>query len=244
MKPKVRAELTAANNELDSFAYAVSHDLRAPLRAMNGFSQAMVEDCGSQLNGEARAYLDQIVLAAHRMNTLIDGLLALSRSTRGELERDVIDISALARQQLSALQRDEPARQVDWQVEPDLTARGDRRMIESALQNLLANAWKYTDGKTPAEIRVYSGLCAADRWFCVADNGAGFDMAHAEHLFKPFHRLHRQDEFPGIGIGLATVQRIIHRHGGEMTAHGEPGKGALFCFTLPDLAPSDNGEPT
>lgn len=238
------AELSAANRELDSFAYAVSHDLRAPLRAMNGFSQAMVEDCGAQLNGEARGYLEQIVIAAHRMNTLIDGLLALSRSTRGELQRDLVDISALASQQLAALQHDEPERQVNWQVEPNLIARGDRRMIESALQNLLANAWKYTAGKAPAEIRVYAGQCGQAWGYCIADNGAGFDMAHAERLFKPFQRLHRQDEFPGIGIGLATVQRIIHRHGGDLTAQAEPGKGALFCFTLPDMTPQDTGEPT
>ncbi|MDE2439499.1 MAG: PAS domain S-box protein [Betaproteobacteria bacterium] len=238
------AELSAANRELDSFAYAVSHDLRAPLRAMNGFSQAMIEDCAPQLNSEAKGYLDQIVLAAHRMNTLIDGLLALSRSTRGELERDVIDISALAGQQLASLQRDEPTRSVNWQVEPNLIGRGDRRMIEAALQNLLANAWKYTAGKTPAEIRVYAGQCGQTCGFCIADNGAGFDMAHAERLFKPFQRLHRQDEFPGIGIGLATVQRIISRHGGELSAHAEAGKGALFCFTLPDMTPPDSGDPT
>lgn len=238
------AELSAANHELDSFAYAVSHDLRAPLRAMNGFSQAMVEDCGEELSGEAKGYLEQIVLAAQRMSTLIDGILALSRSTRGELERDVVDISALATEQLAALQRDEPARRVSWQVEPGLVARGDRRMIDSALQNLLANAWKYTAGKTPAEIRVYAGQCGPTWGFCVADNGAGFDMAHAERLFKPFQRLHRQDEFPGIGIGLATVQRIIQRHGGELTARAEPGKGALFCFTLPDMLPPDSGERT
>lgn len=236
------AELSSANRELDSFAYAVSHDLRAPLRAMNGFSQAMIEDCAPQLNGEARGYLEQIVLATQRMSALIDGILALSRSTRGELERDVIDISALATQQLAALQRDEPERQVSWQVEPDLIARGDRRMIDSALQNLLANAWKYTAGKTPAEIRVYAGQCGQTWGFCIADNGAGFDMAHAERLFKPFQRLHRQDEFPGIGIGLATVQRIIQRHGGELAARAEPGKGALFCFTLPDMTPPDSGE--
>ena len=227
------AELTAANQELDSFAYAVSHDLRAPLRALNGFSRALVEDCGDQLVGEARGYLDQIILASRRMSELIDGLLSLSRSTRGDLRREVVDLSALAGRRLAALAEGDPGRAVAYSVEPGLVAVGDPRTLEPALGNLLDNAWKYTGHCPSPQIRVYSEERESGRWICVTDNGAGFDMAHAERLFKPFQRLHRQDEFPGIGIGLATAQRIILRHGGRLEARGEPGRGATFAFLLP-----------
>lgn len=228
------AELIAANRELDSFAYAVSHDLRAPLRAMSGFSQALAEDFGSQLQGEAKAYLEQIDLASHKMSELIDGLLVLSRSTRGELRYDTVDISVLAEQFLAEMRQFDPQRSVTVQVEAGLQAQGDPRMIELVLRNLLSNAWKYTGREQSANIRVYSEMRDGVNRFCVADNGAGFDMAHANRLFQPFQRLHRQEEFPGIGIGigLATVQRIVHRHGGIIEASGEPGKGAVFCFTL------------
>lgn len=227
-------ELTAANQELDAFAYAVSHDLRAPLRAMSGFASALIEDYGKQLPGGAQTYLEQIGIASRRMSELIDGLLALSRSTRGELQRDVVDLSALARRHLEELARVEPQRQVAVSVEPGLRARGDVSMIDAVLGNLLGNAWKYTAKTTAPQIHVYRGEAAGRTGFCIADNGAGFDMAHAGRLFKPFQRLHRQEEFPGIGIGLATVQRIVRRHGGEIVASGEPGRGAIFCFTLPE----------
>ncbi len=227
------AELEAANQELDSFAYAVSHDLRAPLRAMSGFSQALQEDYGEQLDGEARVYLDQIIIASRHMSGLIDGLLTLSRSTRGELRRDPVDLTALAKRLLMDQAAAEPERQVVWQVEPGLCIQGDPLMLEVVMRNLVENAWKYT-AKTPnATIRVYTENQEGKRYFCVADNGAGFDMNHANRLFKAFQRLHRQDEFPGIGIGLATVQRIIHRHGGAIRAEGAPGCGATFRFTLP-----------
>lgn len=227
------AELRAANQELDSFAYAVSHDLRAPLRAMSGFSRALSEDYGGQLDGEAKTYLEQIDIASRKMGELIDGMLALSRSTRGGLRRDEIDISTLATRLLDELQRAEPQRRVGWTVQAGLQAVGDASMIEAAVRNLLSNAWKYS-GKTAApEIRVFAGEVDGRRGFCIADNGAGFDMAHAGQLFQPFRRLHRQEEFPGTGIGLATVQRIIHRHGGEIRGEGRPDVGACFCFTLP-----------
>lgn len=227
------AELEAANQELDSFAYAVSHDLRAPLRAMSGFSQALQEDYGEQLDGEARVYLDQIIIASRHMSGLIDGLLTLSRSTRGELRRDPVDLTALTKRLLMDQAAAEPERQVVWQVEPGLCIQGDPLMLEVVMRNLVENAWKYT-AKTPnATIRVYTENQEGKRYFCVADNGAGFDMNHANRLFKAFQRLHRQDEFPGIGIGLATVQRIIHRHGGAIRAEGAPGCGATFRFTLP-----------
>ena len=228
------AELAAANQELEGFAYAVSHDLRAPLRAMSGFSRALAEDHGDKLDGEAKLYLEQIDIASRSMGGLIDGILALSRSTRGELRREAIDVTLLAKSLLEELARNEPERRVAWRVEPDLKLSGDPRMIEAVLRNLLGNAWKYTGKTAQPEIRVFADETDGKHYICVEDNGAGFDMAHAEQLFQPFRRLHRQDEFPGIGIGLATVQRIVRRHGGEIRAEGRPGAGARFCLRLPD----------
>lgn len=229
------AELQAANRELESFAYAVSHDLRAPLRAMSGFSQALLEDYGELLKGDARVYLDQIILASRRMGELIDGILQLSRITRGDLQRDPVDLSALAEGILAEFARLEPSRQVNWHVEPGLAAYGDPRMIEVVLRNLIDNAWKYTANTDPQEIRVYADPVTENgyRLFHVKDNGAGFDITHSGKLFQPFQRLHRQEEFPGLGIGLATVQRIIHRHGGRIGAVAAPGQGARFSFSLP-----------
>ncbi len=230
------AELSAANSELDAFAYAVSHDLRAPLRAMSGFSQALIEDYGDRFDGEAKIYLDEIGVASCKMGELIDGLLALSRSTRGELRHDSVDLSALSERLLAELKRNAPERRAVVQVEAGLQAYGDARMIAVVMSNLLSNAWKYTAHTAEASIRVYAEQQDGMSRFCVADNGAGFDMAHANRLFQPFQRLHRQEEFPGIGIGLATVQRIVQRHGGAIAAKAEPGKGAVFCFTFPAMA--------
>ncbi|MGZ5059458.1 MAG: sensor histidine kinase [Methylobacter sp.] len=237
------AELVTANRELDSFSYAVSHDLRAPLRAMCGFSQALIEDYGSQLQDEAKLYLNQIDIAGHKMGELIDALLVLSRSTRGELQHDEVDISAVSGQLLGELKQSEPERQVKVQVEPGLKTYGDARMIEVVMHNLLANAWKYTAHTKAANIHVYAEERDGVHRFCVADNGAGFDMAHANRLFQAFQRLHRQEEYPGIGIGLATVQRIIQRHGGSIEAQGQPGQGAVFRFNLSGMsATSVRGE--
>jgi signal transduction histidine kinase len=227
------AELRAANQELESFSYTVAHDLRAPLRAMEGFSQALVEDYGEHIDSEARAYLDQIVRGSGHLAQLIDGLLQLSRSVRGELSRDQVDLSALSLAILEEFARQEPARSVAWQVQSGLTVRADPRMIEIAMRNLLGNAWKYTSRSPAASIRVYASDEGPQRLFHVADNGSGFNMAHSEKLFQPFQRLHRHDEFPGIGIGLATVQRILNRHGGQIHAISAPGEGAEFTFTLP-----------
>lgn len=232
------AELSTANRELDSFAYAVSHDLRAPLRAMSGFAQALQEDYGERLDGEAKMYLEQIGQASSKMSQLIDGILSLSRSTRGDLQRGRVDLSALARRLLGELARREPQRQVDWQVEDGLQVNGDAAMLEIALTNLLDNAWKYTARQPLANIRVHAAKLGEQAAICVSDNGAGFDMAYAERLFQPFQRMHRQEEFPGIGVGLATVQRIVHRHGGVIQAEASPGHGARFCFAIPD----GNGE--
>jgi PAS domain S-box-containing protein len=226
------AELRAANKELDSFAYAVSHDLRAPLRAMSGFSQALLEDFGEALPAGAKSYLGEIQAASHQMGELIEGLLRLSRSTRGELRRDGVNISVMATRILEDLAAREPGRSVSSTVEPGLEVRGDAGMLEIVLNNLLSNAWKYT-AHTPQPLIRVTPLKEGGAGFCVSDNGAGFDMKFSARLFQPFQRLHREDEFPGIGIGLATVQRIINRHGGTIAAEAAPNCGATFCITLP-----------
>ncbi len=227
------AELTAANQELECFAYTVSHDLRAPLRAMLGFCDALVEDHGDALPPQAHEYLQHVINGSRHLGEIIEGLLTLSRSTRGELRLDQVDLSAIAEKVLHELARAEPGRQVTWTVQPGLTACGDSRMLDVAMRNLLGNAWKYTSHRTDALIRLYAERIDGELAFCVEDNGAGFSMEHAEKLYQPFQRLHRQDEFVGLGIGLATVQRIIHRHGGKVSGTGVPGQGAAFRFTLP-----------
>jgi PAS domain S-box-containing protein len=231
------AELTAANIELESFAYTVSHDLRAPLRAMSGFSQALVEDLADHLEGDARTYLSEIADAGQHMSELVDGILTLSRSTRGELLRERIDFSALTEIVRKELEMNEPDRKVAWSVERGITGWGDRRMIEMVFRNLLGNAWKFTAKTSEPIIRVHLESHDGERFVCVSDNGAGFDQRHIDRLFKPFQRMHRTDEFPGIGIGLSTVCRIIQRHGGKILAEGAVGKGATFKFFLPE-----NGE--
>ena len=228
----VNQALKAANFELDSFVYAVSHDLRSPLRAMSGFSQALVEDLGEQLSDEVRLDLDQITIASQRMSELIDGLLVLSRATRAEMRHDTIDLSAMADGILADLMHADPQRKVACEIESGLSAYGDTRMVDAAMRNLLGNAWKFTLHVPQPSIRFYAKEENETRFFCVTDNGAGFHMAHAGKLFQPFQRLHRQEEFPGTGIGLATVSRIVQRHGGVMKAEGAPGKGATFCFSL------------
>jgi light-regulated signal transduction histidine kinase (bacteriophytochrome) len=227
------AELTAANEELESFAYSVSHDLRAPLRAMWGFCDVLVEEYGQSLPARAHKYLQHVIDGSRHLSEIIDGLLTLSRSTRGTLRRDSVDLSSIGEKVLSELARVEPDRHVSWAIEPAMRTRGDSRMIDAVMRNLLGNAWKYTANRNDALIRVYSEQIEGERVFCVEDNGAGFNMDHAEKLFQPFQRLHRQDEFAGLGIGLATVRRIIHRHGGKVYGKGSPGQGAIFRFSLP-----------
>jgi signal transduction histidine kinase len=231
------AELQAANGELETFAYAVSHDLRSPLRAMGGFSRALIEDLGPRLDQESRGNLEEIIAASTRMSGLIDGILQLSRVTRGELARQWVDLSALAGQIRRELELGEPERSVVWELEEGLRAWGDGRLLENLLRNLLGNAWKFSAGAHPARICFQAGPRAG--WFRVVDNGAGFAMAHAGKLYLPFQRLHRQEEFPGMGIGLATAYRIVQRHGGKLEADSEPGRGASFAFTLPSPQPME-----
>jgi light-regulated signal transduction histidine kinase (bacteriophytochrome) len=227
------AELRATNAELESFTYAVSHDLRTPLRAVAGFSRALIEDYGPTLDSEAQHFLDLIMKASATMSELIDALLSLSRFTRSDLRSDDLDLSRMSAAVIAELEREQPARSVKVSIEPAMEARGDARMIRILLHNLLGNAWKYSSKVADPEIRVFQERAGGACVFCVADNGAGFSMEYAGKLFQPFQRLHRQDEFPGTGIGLATVQRIVQRHGGAVTAEGRPGAGATFRFTLP-----------
>lgn len=237
---KAEQGLRAANRELEAFAYAVAHDLRAPLRALSGFSSALLEDCSTVLEADAKDFAIEINRASHRMAELLEGLLVLSRSTQGEMHSDRINLSEMVTELCVELQREQPQRRVQWNIESGLVAHGDARMLELVMRNLLGNAWKYTEHAEMAAIAFDSFHQDGRQWFRVADNGAGFDMAHSERLFKPFQRLHRQDEFTGIGVGLATVQRIVHRHGGEIVATASPGQGASFCFTLASVNKADN----
>lgn len=236
------AELQGANQELESFTYAVSHDLRAPLRAITGFSEALREDFGDQLEGEAHAYLQHLINGSERMRQLVEGLLQLSRSTGGGLERQDVNLSTLADGILVELIEQEPDRRVESSIEPDLWVRADPRLMRAVLQNLLGNAWKFTAHAARPQIHLCSRIKEGLPWYCVEDNGAGFDMAYADKLFSPFQRLHGQAEFPGTGIGLATVQRIIHRHGGRIRAEATVGQGAIFCFSLDQGRVSERGE--
>jgi PAS domain S-box-containing protein len=231
------AELDATLKELEAFNYSVSHDLRAPLRAIDGFSQALLEDFLPQLDHNGQDYLHRVRHAAQRMGDLIDDLLRLSRVGRAELVHKPLDLSDIARNIAGDLSRSQPARRADWVIAHDARATGDPSLVRAVLENLLGNAWKYT-GKT-AEPRIEFGAIdhEGEPAYFVADNGAGFDMAHAAALFSPFQRLHTDAEFPGNGIGLATVQRIVNRHGGRIWAQAERGKGARFYFTLPQPDP-------
>lgn len=223
-------ELRAANEELKAFSYSVSHDLRAPLRSIEGFSQILLEDHWESLDEEGRDCLKRVTAASQNMYRLINDLLDLARVTSSELLRDRVDISALARDVSDGLLRADPAREVAFSIEEGLETRGDPRLLKIALENLLANAFKFTRKEKRAEIEV--GFDADSGAYRISDNGAGFEMARAEKLFVPFGRLHHERDFDGTGIGLATVARIVRRHGGTIWAEGEPGTGAAFFFTL------------
>ncbi|MBI4331542.1 MAG: PAS domain S-box protein [Chloroflexi bacterium] len=225
-------ELEASNKELEAFSYSVSHDLRSPLRSMAGFSQALLEDYGARLDEQGRGYLARIQASSDLMGRLIDDLLELSRVTRAGMRPEPIDLSALALAALAEIQKAQPQRRVEYAVAPGLMVQGDSRLIHLLMENLLENAWKFT--AKAASPRIEVGVADRDgtRAYFVRDNGAGFDMAYAGKLFLPFQRLHKATEFPGTGIGLATVQRIVQRHGGRVWGEGETGRGATFYFTL------------
>ncbi len=228
---KERAE--AASHELEAFSYSVAHDLRAPLRGMNGFAQVLLDEYKDKFDAEGQDWLQEIVLNANRMGALIDALLSLSRVTRSELRREAVDLSALARSTLAGLGARDPGRNVAVSLQDRLLADADPTLSLSLLENLLGNAWKFTSKLESAKITVGMHESETERVFYVQDNGAGFDMAYAQKLFAPFQRLHQNQEFAGTGIGLATVQRIVRRHGGRIWAEGVPGAGATFHFTLP-----------
>ncbi|MHB1141072.1 MAG: PAS domain S-box protein [Sulfuricaulis sp.] len=225
-------ELEAVNQELEAFSYSVSHDLRAPLRAIDGFSQLLLEDHVGSLDAEGRDSLQRVRTAAHRMGALIDDLLKLSRVTRTELKPEEVNLSEIVRDIAQDLRRQDPQRDAEFAVTPELRAQGDPRLLRIALQNLLDNAWKFTRGK--AGVHIVFGVVQDENKpaYFVRDNGVGFDMAYANKLFGAFQRLHDTREFPGTGIGLATVQRVIHRHGGRIWAESAVGEGTTFYFTL------------
>jgi hypothetical protein len=236
------AQLEAINQELEAFSYSVSHDLRAPLRHLNGYSQLLVEEGAGQIGGNAEMYLTRIQKAASHMGELIDALLNLSRLTRGKLYRQPVNLSALVHSIAQALRESEPQRRVEFVIQDGLIAQADETLLQNMLENLLNNAWKFSGHQPQGQIEFgklsmpseasppsQNGLTI----YFVRDNGVGFDMAYSNKLFKAFQRLHANDEFPGTGIGLATVQRIVHRHGGKVWAESQVGQGATFFFSLP-----------
>lgn len=224
--------LQVANQELEAFAYSVSHDLRAPLRSIDGFSLALLEDYSAQLDAEGKDYLERLRANARRMGQMIDAMLTLSRVSRAEMNYTRIDFSVLAQELVNKLGENEPDRSIEIEIEPGMTARGDPGLIDALLTNLLSNAWKYTSKVDRSTIRLFRTVREGKPCFCISDNGAGFDMARIAKLFQPFQRLHTAQEFEGTGVGLATVQRIINRHGGWICAEATVGKGAAFFFTL------------
>jgi signal transduction histidine kinase len=232
------AALEAANHELEAFSFSVSHDLRAPLRAIDGFSQALLEDFPSDVPEEARRYLDRIRSGTLRMGQLIEDLLNLSRVSRGALSREPVDLADIARQVVAELQQRDPDRSIEVSIWDGVPVRADPRLLRAALENLIGNAWKFTARTARPRIEVGVLREGAREVYFVRDNGAGFSMDYANKLFTPFQRLHSGNEFAGTGIGLATVQRIVYRHGGRIWGDAKVGAGATFWFTL---APDAHG---
>ena len=223
------AELKAANQELEAFAYSLAHDLRTPIRAISAFGAVLARNQGDQLGDQGRQTLERIRRASARMGELIDAMLLLSQLTRRELSFTSVDLSAAAREVSEELRAVDPARRVEFVIEDGLETVGDQRLVRVLIRNLLGNAWKFTSTREHARIEVTRAGAGV---FAVRDNGVGFNMDFAGLLFKPFARLHREDEFPGIGVGLTTAERIVRRHGGAVWGEGRPGEGATFYFKL------------
>jgi light-regulated signal transduction histidine kinase (bacteriophytochrome) len=226
-------ELKASNAELEAFCYSVSHDLRSPLRSLNGFSQALLEDYPDKLDDKGKDYLTRICKSSEVMSQLIDDLLKLSRLTRAEMHHENVDLGKLAKEILARLQNEDPHRTVKVKIAGNLLTIGDENLLRSAMENLLDNAWKFTKQRAVAHIEVGKITKDKEKVFFIKDDGAGFDMAYIEKLFIPFQRLHSNQAFEGTGIGLGIVKRIINRHGGKVWAEGAVDKGATFFFTLP-----------
>ncbi len=225
-------QLEQANKEMEAFAYSVSHDLRSPLRGIDGWSQALSEDFEDSLEEKAKIYLSRIRYETMRMHELIEALLKLSRLSRRVLERERIDISSMAEFVVERLREHNPQRRVIVVIEPGLTVFADRFLMDIALSNLIGNAWKFTEKKELAQIEIGSTFYDNERVFYIRDNGAGFNLAYAKKLFGAFQRMHKPNEYPGIGIGLAMVQRIILRHGGNVWVETEVDKGATFYWVI------------
>jgi light-regulated signal transduction histidine kinase (bacteriophytochrome) len=225
--------LESAVRELEAFSYSVSHDLRAPLRTISAFTQALAEDLRYQLDDKARDHLRRVLAAAARMNDLIDALLELSRISRSPLGKHAVDISSVATAVVDELRRRDVTRKLGATVEPGLVAEADGRLVRILFDNLVGNAWKFTAKNDHPHVQIGAERHGSETVFFVRDNGAGFDMAFADRLFTPFQRLHSEREYAGTGIGLATVKRIVERHGGRIWAESTPGEGASFYFTLP-----------
>jgi light-regulated signal transduction histidine kinase (bacteriophytochrome) len=225
-------ELEASTKELEAFSYSVSHDLRAPLRSVDGFSLALLEDCEEKLDADGKDYLRRIRAATQRMGTLIDDMLRLSRLTRAEMLVEKVNVTELAWSIINELQKSQPERTVKIEIAQGLEVTADPKLIRIALENLLGNAWKFTGKRSEAVIELGSAIEGTKTTYFVRDNGAGFDMAYVNKLFTPFQRLHSIEEYPGTGIGLGTVQRIMHRHGGKVWAEGQVDHGATFHFSF------------
>jgi signal transduction histidine kinase len=231
---------TLAAREMESFSYSVSHDLRAPLRVVDGFANIILEDYGPKLDELGREHVKRIAAAASRMNAMIDALLAMSRRTGRELEVESVDLSRIARELADELRAGDFGRSVEFRIEPDIRIQGDPVLLRLVLQNLMGNAFKFSAHAPQARIEFGHRPVSGEDVLYVRDNGAGFDMRFAERLFGLFQRFHSQNEFPGTGVGLATVQRIVRKHGGRVWAESEPGKGACFYFTIPPLSAGSN----
>jgi light-regulated signal transduction histidine kinase (bacteriophytochrome) len=231
-RERLAAELRDSNAELEAFSYSVAHDLRAPLRHIDGFSQVLLGRHGPALETEAQHALKRIQNAVRRMGDLIDSLLRLSQMMRAQPDRQPLDLAPSARAIIERLRQTEPERSVEVRIADQILAEGDRKLLDAVLENLLGNAWKFTSKTSRALIEVGVSVDRSPSVYFIRDNGAGFDMAHAAKLFGVFERLHSAKEFPGTGIGLATVQRVVRRHGGQIWAEGTPNAGATFYFTL------------
>ncbi len=227
------AQLAVANEELESFAYAVSHDLSAPLRCIRGYGELLMRECGSAVNETGKLYMDKVLAGTEQMRHLIDDLLRLSRVTQAEMKFRPVNLTELAEEVVRGLRAGQPDRDVAVKIESGLGVEGDLGLLRIALENLLSNAWKFSS-RTKGAVLEFGRQASAEGQFefYIRDNGAGFDMRYADKLFRPFRRLHTQDEFPGSGIGLCTVKRVIQRHGGKIHAEGTPGKGATFYFSF------------